>query len=354
MPSSSDGLSELPSEFTLKIRATVVRNPIHVARETSMTIDSDAFEPASTTIVHRPFGRVDHYRCVADRASRVCVHAFPLSMAPQLASSGLLSSAGAYILTDHKTAYFGESVRTSRRLAEHSMDDAKHFAKDVFVVSGREGSAFDKVIVTDLQYRLTNLAVGAGVVHVMKGMNPPEPELDAADRSTHDRIARDAMRLLFDAGCRFLRPPDDVPAVVRRDQVVAADLQADQSDSGPVSIGVSTSPPDAQEFELRYDDIWARGFWHDDHFIVAAGSEIRTQTNASCDVVTRGRREDLFQAGVLEGIAGLEDRRRLVAAVAFPSLSIAAKVVCGAHSAGRWASLSRPRVIVLAGLRQGT
>lgn len=319
-----------------------------------MIIDTDSFEPASTSVVHRPFGRIDRYRCVSDKSSRVCVHAFPLAMASQVSASGLLATAGAYILTDGRTAYFGESVRTGRRLAEHSMDGAKNFARDVFVVAGREGSAFDKVIVTDLQFRLTNLAVDAGVVDVLKGANPPEPELDAADRSTHDRIARDAFRLLFDAGCRFLRPPADRPAVGRRDQVVAADDVSDQSDSGPVSIGVSTSPPDAQEFELRFDDIWARGFWHDGHFIVAAGSEIRTQTNSSCDPITRGRRDDLFRAGVLERIAGLEDRRRLVAAVAFPSISIAAKVTCGAHTAGRWEPLSRPRVVVLAGLRQAS
>lgn len=316
------------------------------------SIICDPLEPASTSVLHRPFGGVASYRQITDRASRACVHAFPFASAPQLAAAGLLSSPGAYVLCDDRTAYFGESVRPARRLAEHAGDHSKVFSRDVFLVTGCEGSPFDKTILLDLQHRLTNLALDAGIVNVTKGVAPAEPYRGDADRASHDRIAGDALRMLFDAGCRFLRSTGDNVALARPEPGIQQDDSTDRTDSGPMSIGVSTTPVGAAEFELRYDDLWARGFWHNDHFIVSAGSEVRTTTNGSCDETTRARRDDLFRAGVLEPIPGVESRRRLVVAVAFPSIAIAAKTVSGAHTANRWTPLSRSRLVVLAGLRQ--
>jgi hypothetical protein len=310
------------------------------------TIDANLWSSPSTSIIHRPFGGLVGYRRISDRASRAVVHAFMMSELPAVSAAGLLSAPGAYVLTDGRSAYIGESGKPSRRLADHSTDPTKAFARDVFVVGGCDGAPFDKLLTVDLQFRLTRCAVETGAVAVSKGLNPAEPGLTDDDRATHDRIAADSLRLLHDAGCRIFRavgeevagPPEPPPP----------DDGADAADSGPMSIDVSTTPLGTDEFELRFGGLWARGYWAGDHFVVAAGSEVRSQTNDSVNAITRTRREELRKAGVLAAITGVVDRRRLVVAVAFPSESIAAKVVCGAHTAGRWIPRSPSKAVWLA------
>jgi hypothetical protein len=298
----------------------------------------------SAAVIHRPFGGVLGYRRISDRASRVAVHAFHMEELPRLAAAGLLSTPGAYVMTDHRTAYIGESRRPSRRLSEHAADPAKNFARDVFVVGGCEGAAFDKLLAVDLQYRLTHSAVEAGSVTVWKGTNPPEPDLTDAERATHDRIAADALRLLHDAGCRIFHPVIDPGAPAQPEEA----LPDDAADSEPMAIGVSTVPLDSQEFELRYGGLWARGYWAAGRFVVSAGSEVRQATNDSVHPLTRSRRAELFAAGVLSPIAGLGDRRRLTVAISFASTSIAAKVLAGAHTAGRWVPRDPSQAVWLA------
>ena len=213
-------------------------------------------------MIHRPFGGVHCYRRISDRATRVVVHAFPMSQLSKVAASGYLNSAGAYAMTDGKTAYIGETRRPSRRLSEHAADPAKEFARDVFVIGGCEGAGFDKLLVVDLQYRLTRLALAAGVVNVWKAANPPEPDLTDAERATHDRIATDAMRMLVDAGCRIFEPAVQPPTLAREpasvDEAMTDDV-ADAADSEPMAIGVSTVPIGSEEFELRYSDLFRPG-----------------------------------------------------------------------------------------------
>lgn len=305
---------------------------------------------ANTTILHRPFGGLDGYRVVSDRASRVVVHAFPLADLAAVAAAGLLAGGCTYVLAGGGMAYIGESGRPMRRLAEHATDSAKAFATDAFVIGGCDGAAFDKSIGLDFQFRLTKQAVEAGSVAVMKGANPLRPDLPAADRSTHDRIYADAMRLLHDAGCDIfgpIRSPAGGPgAPVPPSPPDAA--AADAADSGPMAIGVSAMPVDGESFELRYCNLWARGFRSGGRFVVGAGSEIRTNTNGSVDKITRKRREELFRAtGAIATIAGLSDRRRLMVDVGFATESIAAKVTCGAHTAPPWTPIA-PRAVVLA------
>jgi hypothetical protein len=297
----------------------------------------------STAVIHRPFGGVLGYRRISDRASRAVVYAFPMHELPRLAAAGLLRTPGAYVMTDHRTAYIGESRRPSRRLSEHAADSTKEFARDVFVVGGCEGAAFDKLLAVDLQFRLTRCAVEAGVVSLSKGLNPQEPDLTDAERATHDRIAADALRLLHDGGCRIFHSVFGTGTPAQPEEPPPDDA-ADVADSGPMAIGVTTVPLGSDEFELRFGGLWARGYWAGDHFVVAAGSEVRSQTNDSVNAITRTRREELRKAGVLAAIPGVADRRRLVVAVAFPSESIAAKVVCGAHTAGKWAALNSKAV----------
>jgi len=309
-------------------------------------------DPAAvTTIVHRPFGGLHGYRVVSDRASRAVVHAFPLTDLAAVAAAGLLRGGCAYVLLGGGQAYIGESGRPLRRLGEHATDPTKAFARDAFVVGGCDGAAFEKSLGLDFQFRLTQDAVEARQVAVVKGASPVRPDLPAADRSTHDRIYGDAVRLLHDAGCGIFTPvaaphTDQGPVPPPAPETNPSDV-TDAADSGPMSIGVSSLPMDGESFELRYCQVWARGYRSGGRFVVAAGSEVRTATNGSVDPLTRRRREELFRAHVLAEIPGVVDRRRLMVAVAFATESIAAKIVCGAHSAPPWTPLPA-RAVVLA------
>lgn len=300
------------------------------------------------SIIHRPLGGLTGYRMVYDRACRAVVHAFPLSDLAAVAATGLLAGAAAYVLTDGATAYIGESSRPSRRLADHASDPTKVFAREAFVVGGEAG-AFDKSVAVDFQYRLTNLAVATGAVALVKGANPISPSLSPADRSTHDRIFDDALRLLHDAGCPVFRTPAaaTLEAVEPPPERAPCEANGDERDGGPLTIDVSTVPLGAAEFGLRYLGLWARGYAHGDRFVVAAGSEVRRAPNESVDRLTKRRHDQLLGAGVLAPIPGVSDRLRLVVAVAFPTPSIAAKTVCGAHTPGRWLPLEPAKAVWL-------
>jgi hypothetical protein len=305
--------------------------------------------PTSTTI-HRPLGGLTGYRIVYDRASRVAIHAFPMADLATVAATGLLTGVCAYALVGGGKAYIGESGRPGRRLAEHAADQAKSFARDAFLVMG-DGSQFDKSLALDFQYRLTRRAVEAGAVMVAKGADPVSPSLAAADRATHDRIYNDALRLLHDAGCTAFRergPADAEAAAPTPAAPPAPDECEDARDGGPLTIDVSTVPLGSAEFELRYLGLWARGYQAGDRFVVAAGSEVRAQPNDSIDRLTKRRHDQLCGAGVLAPIPAVADRRRLVVAVAFPTPSVAAKVLCGAHTPSKWIPLEPAKAVWLA------
>lgn len=304
----------------------------------------------STAVIHRPFGGVYGYRRISDRATRIVVQAFPMSELSRVAAAGHLNAPAAYVLTDGTVAYVGETRRPSRRLSEHAADPAKAFARDVFIVGGCPGSDLDKMLVMDLQFRFTRRALEAGVVTVWKMANPPQPDLTDAERATHDRITADALRLLRDAGCRIFDPVDHAVASVSAPPPVDESLTdevVDVADSEPISIGVSTVPLGSDEFELRFSDLWARGYWANGRFVVSAGSEVRRAINGSAQPLTRSRREDLQKAGVLAPIPGVGDRLRLTVAIAFPSTSVAAKTLAGAHSAGKWVPRDPSKAVLL-------
>jgi hypothetical protein len=83
--------------------------------------------------------------------------------------------------------------------------------------------------------------------------------------------------------------------------------------------------------------------------VVAAGSEVRTAVNISVNPILRERRERLQAANAFMPISGVDDRVRLRVAVAFPSMAIAAKVVCGAHvGTAKWRPLQRTASVILA------
>jgi hypothetical protein len=317
--------------------------------------DTDHSTSSCTSIVHRTAGGITGVREVFDDASRLRVCAFPYSMVRNIAASKA-AVAACYILADHFSVYIGESNNVGRRLAEHLSDVAKSFAREVFVVSGLGDGGFDKTSAVFLQWHLTHAAEEAGLVAVQKGVNPRLLDLPAWRRATLARIVADAERLLFDSGCRAFHSncasmrqvPPNADRPDPGEAEVACELQ-DVDDTGQMNIGVVATPAGSPEFELVYGDLWARGYPSDAGFVVTAGSEVRCLINASVNPILRTRRQELAAAGVLAEIAGLTDRQRLLVSVWFPSASIAAKVVTGAHVASnKWVQLRHPQAFIIA------
>jgi hypothetical protein len=277
-----------------------------------------------TTFVHRPAGLITGAREVFDEASRIAVTAFPMSMVRDIVASKAMMPA-CYLLSSHDKGYIGETGNIGRRLSDHSADPSKSFADEVFVITGGGNASFDKTAAVYLQHRLTRAAEEAGLIQVLKGASARVLDLPDWRRAPLDRIVDDTMRLLFDAGCRFfntncMNPPgaSALPHEPVRPEP-ECDEGTDADDGGRMEIGVVATPAGAPEFQLAYGDLWARGYAEADGFVVTAGSEIRTLVNPSVNPILHKRRAELETAGVLAEIPGLSERKRLLAAVWFPS-----------------------------------
>jgi predicted GIY-YIG superfamily endonuclease len=126
---------------------------------------------AACTNVHRPMGGIDGLREVHDDVGRLTVSAFPVGMVKDMSMARSCVPA-CYILADHCTVYIGETGNVGRRLTDHSRDQSKAFAREVYVISGYEAAWFDTTAALYLQYRLTKIAEQARLVDIMKGVNP--------------------------------------------------------------------------------------------------------------------------------------------------------------------------------------
>jgi len=305
---------------------------------------SESSVQAACTNVHRPMGGIEGLREVHDDVGRLSVSAFPVAMIKDMSMSRAAVPA-CYILADHATAYIGETGNVGRRLSDHYRDQSKAFAKEVYVVSGYQGGWLDTTAALYLQYRFTKIAEQAGLVDIMKGVNPQVLELPSHRRAALDIFVEHGERLLFDAGCRVLRSNF---AGQRRAAAKAETVEPD--DTGPMQIGVVATPPVGSELELAYGDLWARGFPAVEGFVVMAGSEVRKAVNPSAPPIVASRRDELTEAEALVPIPGVQDRERLCVAVCFPSAAIAAKVVTGAHvDSNKWQAPRYPRPILIAG-----
>ena len=309
---------------------------------------------SSTSIIHRPAGGIVGVREVFDDASRLAVWSFPTAHARDLLVAKS-SVTACYILAGHDTVYLGETNNLYRRLSEHLLDSTKTFAREAFAVTGLGDAPFDKTTAVFLQGALDHAAEKAGLVAVLKGVNPRLLDLPSWRRATLDRIVEDALRLLFDAGCRAFHSNCDSmrPVLPNTDltEPPSPDIASDinETDTGQMEIGVVTTPQGVPEFELAYGDLWARGYQSSGGFVVTAGSEVRTLINNSVNPILYTRRHDLAAAGALAEIPGLSDRMRLTVSVWFPSSAIAAKVVTGAHVASnKWTALRNPQPFVIA------
>lgn len=237
-------------------------------------------------------------------------------------------------------------------MQEHAGDETKSFAAEVFVLTSVEGR-IDKDDSVHLQKRLSTLVEEAAVARLIKGTNPCKASITPERAATLDRMLADALPLFIDAGCRYLaRDPQAAArsaATVPSPSTVPLTTSEDDDEGGPMEIGVTTVPFDVEEMELAYGDLWARGYEHQDRFVVAAGSEMRKVTNPSANSHTVDRRQDLIDKGAAVPIEGMDDRYRLQRAVAFPSRAIAAKVLAGAHvGSDKWRPLRAAAPVIVA------
>jgi hypothetical protein len=317
----------------------------------------------STSIVSREGDSLHGPRLVTDEASPLCVRAFAFTEIPTAIAAGGLNTPGAYLLFGKESledlARVGESGNVARRLQEHTGDPTMTFAREVFVVTGFDRK-LDKQAAVHFQKRLSEQVLGAGVARLIQGIAPCSADLPASRIASLDRMFMDALPLFYDAGCRCLTPPLPLPAAAlsKLAEVAAAPTlvpeaetatEGDEADEGPMLIGVTTVPVGVEEFALSFGDLWARGYEHQDRFVVAAGSEMRKVANPSANGHTVARRDRLIETGTAKEIDGVDDRYRLQVAVAFPSRAIAAKVLCGAHvGSEKWPLLRAPRPDVIA------
>jgi predicted GIY-YIG superfamily endonuclease len=295
------------------------------------------------TNVHRPLGGIEGLREVHDDVGRLSVSCFPFAMIKDMSMTRAAVPA-CYILADHSRAYIGASGTVGRRLSDHYRDQGKSFAREVYVISGYEGAWLDSTAALYLEYRYTKAAERAGLVEVVKGVNPQILELPSHRRASLDILVEHGERLLFDAGCRVLRSnfASQRRVIVDTEPVAGDDIK-------PMRIGVATTPLVGSELELAYGDLWARAYPASDGFVVMAGSEVRCTVNPSAPPIIETRRDELIDAEALVAIPGVQDRQRLCVDVCFPSAAIAAKVVTGAHvDSSKWQPPRYPQPIVIA------
>lgn len=305
---------------------------------------------ATSTLICRSGSDIVGVREAIDDLTGLTVTAFPVTMVRDIIPARAMMTA-AYVLSglisNRRRIYLGESSRIGRRLYDHSCDPSKAFAVEVFVITKCGLDPLDKTAALYLQAHLTRVAEDAGVVTVQKGTGAQVIDPSLRHATTYFKMAKIAERLLFDAGC-----------VAFQSHFAALNTQLDdgtelltsitEDDAAPIEIGVVAGPAGAEEYQLAYGDLWARGCYADAGFVVTAGSEVRRDINPSVNPILHTRRDELLDAGVLADIPGLRDRQRLTVSVWFPSPAIAAKVVTGAHVArNKWMPVADPRPFVL-------
>jgi hypothetical protein len=298
-----------------------------------------------TTIIHRPSDVVTDYREFTDNAARIAVRVFPFAAAAATAKAENVSAAGVYLLCNADAVYVGQSRDPGERIVEHAADKEKGFATEVYLIAAFDGPELDKPDIEYLEARLTEMAVAAQRVHVLNEVEPSPGNLHYSRIASLEHMLADALRLLYDAGCRIFEGCDPPR------------LELVQSGKGPgpnsvlnhaAQVGIARLPAGVRGFELRYTGITARGYRSEDGFIVVQGSEFRATVNDSTQQLTSERHNLLKEKRLLAPIPGVDERLRLITAVEFPTMATAAKVVCGAHvGASKWVPLpGRPVVVI--------
>jgi hypothetical protein len=295
-----------------------------------------------TTIIRRPGNTETGIRVLCEPFGVFKVLTFPFSAIAQVVGLDELQAAGSYMLCERQApkTYVGESGNLAKRLPDHITDPNKQFATEIFVVTSKD-ERFKKKHAVFGQRFLFDAAKAAGLVTLVNDIKPQWFALDPEEIDYVVRGFMDIQRPLFDSGCRVLHDRDPMlPPVAKphRTEGAGSEVLAGRplDDSGEIFVGPATVPLGAEQAELKYSDIWARGYLlnprdpSDTRFVVAPGSEIRTATNGGVinGIVTK--RNTLEEDGFLMPIPGVSDRKRLVRPIVLCSKDNAAKVCAGA------------------------
>ena len=318
----------------------------------SVVNSHDAAVCGQTTVIDRPGNNVAGLRVLTQPFSTFVVHAFPFASIAEIVRLDALQRPGSYLCYDRQSAraYVGESGKVAKRLPDHLKDSRKQYATEVFVVTSTD-DCYQKPQAVFSQKYYYDAAEAAGLVTLTNEVRPQSANLQ---RREVGRLVRELSSLflpLFDGGCRafhdFGAPKPAISNVVRLDRPAPERFETDEDDCGLILIGPTTVPLGVEECELKYMDLWARGYWYEGRFIVAAGSEVRNATNVLIPGIVK-KRKSLEARGVLGPIPGVTDRKRLLVPIVLRTDANAAKVCSGAHiDSGSWHPLARNLPLVI-------
>lgn len=242
--------------------------------------------------------------------------------------------------------YNGETINLAQRVACHARDPSKSFVSTIFVLTSRD-PLFGKGHVAGLQYLVDARISSMGRAHILRGVRPSRPDLDAATWRGLERLLEDARRGLVALGCRLLEPIRPAPTEARtgsertagsavHNAVIAPDGKATGSGAfadrmaGLREGATLAGPIEPRQLVLVHRDLWAHATAVDGNVTIRAGSEIRRSGYATMPPGIQLDRERLFGSDILDEIPGT-DRCRLLRDINTPSLSSAAKLVTGCH-----------------------
>jgi hypothetical protein len=307
-----------------------------------------------TTITYRSDNIVAGLRVLTQPFSTFVVHAFPFASIAQIVRLDAMRTAGSYLLYNRHLAlaYVGESGYVANRLPKHIKDPTKQFATEVFVITSTDHS-YNKEHAEFGQKYFYDAAKTAGLVTLTNEARP-HTALKQCEIGPIVRELSNVFLPLFEGGCRAfhdcVQPKPMIPSVGGTEAAAAKALEPhedDDCDEMLIGYGSTTVPLGVEEFDLKYLDFWARGYWYKDRFVVAAGSEVRVDTNKVIPGIVK-KRNALEARGALAAIPGVIDRKRLLVPIMLCSDANAAEVCAGAHiDSSAWRPLARNLPLVI-------
>jgi hypothetical protein len=283
-------------------------------------------------------------REVTDAINRLTVCGFRFADTAAVLGSSALTHPGVYLLVSRTHVYVGQSSHLALRLLKHLGDETKQWPTEVFVVTAFDAKYFDKAAACYFEQLMIEEAETAGLVKVVNRVNSAGASMRSEEKVSLDRLAEDARRMLYDAGCRIFHS-NDPPVVPQSSETVAPCFsESDHDDLGMVPVGYTAVPAGCTEIQLIYGDVWARGFEHESKLVVLPGSDLRLQVNPSVLRIVRDRRERLMSNGSVISVPN--NHFRFATAVSFCSATIAARTICGAHvTADLWQPSGRAPLV---------
>jgi hypothetical protein len=245
---------------------------------------------------------------------------------------------GAYLLigpdansADQTMVYVGEGDNVGVRISSHNKDADKDFWEHVCVITSKDLN-LTKAHARYLESRLIKIIGREGRATLANRSDPDFnllPESDLADME--DFIAR-LQILLPVLGADFVRPTPKVRHKVNRNDASALSREEIQGGTAsPFSSELSKGDP---VFLMNAGGLRARAVEADGQMIILAGSEARTEVQASLSSNVRAYREQLKTAGKLHPAEGA-NHLTFTEDVAFTSPSAAAQAVMGTSRNGR-------------------